>query len=112
MEINTLSAEDRVVEDWDFNFRDGTSLSLTVDYIYGDTYKFMFDKNLAEFSLKAKPSLVDPDEYMDEEEHYIVLSNTNCIRKRTRLLEEPSMEEKEEWQRVFRELTDPHTPKH
>jgi len=105
MKFENITGEAHLVEDWEFQFAGGASIVITVDSTLGDTYKFDPVSPTAYFKLTEKDSPVDPDGTMPEEEIFIPMSNVLCIRKAKRMQDPPSVEQKEEWQNLLREMT-------
>ena|SRR3990167_3545863 len=100
------------VEDFDFNFSNGSAISITMDEKAGDLYLFDPTKTVAWFSSAEKPSMVDPEEMYPAEEVFIPLANVLCVRRRKRQIEQASIEEKEEWIRALRSLNSSGSIKH
>ena len=110
MEIRNPTKEPRLVEDWELSFSNGSALAVSLEEALGDTHILL--ENSIEFHLSEKPSLVNPDDVLAAEDIYISRASLNWARKRIRLVEDPSIEEKEEWQRILNELADPDSLKH
>ena len=110
MKIEIVTKEPRLVEDWEITYSNGSALAVTLDSTLGDS--ITVGTAFAEFHLSEKPSHVNPDDVLAAEDLLIPLANVNCLRKRVRLMQDPTLEEKEEWQRILNELTDPDSLKH
>ena len=105
MDIINPVAEAHFVQDWEFNFQNGSTLIITVDTLQGDTCEFSESASMVRFYLAEKPSSVDPDGTLEAEDVWVPVRDT-VIRRRNRLVEENTLEEKEEWNRVLRDLSD------
>lgn len=110
MKIENIAKEPHLVEDWEITYSNGSALAVTLNSALGDSV--VVGSDFAEFHLSEKPSHVNPDDVLAAEDLIIPLANVNCLRKRVRLLLDPTLEEKEEWQRILNELTDPDALKH
>ena len=105
MDIRNPVMESHFVTDWEFNFQNGSTLIITVDSLQGDTCEFSETATMVKFFLAEKPSSVDPDGTLEAEDVWVPTKDT-VIRRRNRLVEETTLEEKEEWNRVLRDLSD------
>jgi len=110
MIIENPIKDPHLVEDWEITYNNGSALAVTLDASMGDTYNL--GSSLIEFHLSEKPSFVVPDDVLAAEDLFIPWINVNCARKRVRLIEDPTLEEKEEWQKILNELTDQNPLKH
>ena len=110
MEIKNSIKAPYLVVDWELSFSNGTALAISLDEAMGDSC--IISSSTLEFHLSEKPSLVNPDDVLAAEDILVSRVNLNWARKRIRLCEDPTLEEKEEWQRILNELSDPGAVKH
>ena len=90
------------VVDYDFTFAGGTTLPISVDAEAGDVVSFDHNPLAIVITLSAKPSLTNPAITLPEEEITIFQSQLLAIQKRTRLVEEMTVEQKEMWEQFVK----------
>ena len=104
MQINN-PVKTSTIEDWDFSFGNGSTISIAVDRELGDTCDFPSNNPIIHLHRVARLSLVNPDQTIPAEDFYIPVSNVLGIRKQDRIVEPLSIEQQEEWQLAMEELT-------
>lgn len=91
MEIATAQTK-REVMDWDIISVTGLKESVTVDSVAGDTVDQLGDRIV--FRCVAQPSPLNPEIILQAEEVSYLLANTFSIRKRKRIVTDPTPEQK------------------
>lgn len=104
MQINTPTKV-KQIEDWDFSFGNGSSISIVIDREEGDTCDFPSNNTIIHLHRVARPSVVNLKETIPAEDFYIPVANVLGIRKQERVIQPLSIEDQEEWQNVLEELT-------
>ncbi|MGD9685355.1 MAG: hypothetical protein AB7W16_29650 [Candidatus Obscuribacterales bacterium] len=105
MKIETTSKPTRIVEDWDFTFINGSTISIVIDREEGDTCEFSPNSPFVRLHRVERPSAINPMEKLPPEEFFISVANVLGIRKQQRTVSPLSIEEQQEWQEVLEELT-------
>lgn len=91
MDIATKEAK-REVEDFDIISVTGLKESVTVDASAGDTVEQLSDRVI--FKCIARPSPLNPEIILQAEEVSYLLANTFSIRRRKRIVTDPTPEQK------------------
>lgn len=93
----------RIVHDYDIIFNSGMTMPLTIDLDLGDTIDFT-EQSILIF-LSAKPSPNDPAKQLPSEATTVFLKHVIAIQHREREVVELSPGQKEEWHKVWQDLT-------
>lgn len=103
MEIINIE-KTKMVEDWDFNFVNGSAHSVTVDASAGDRAEYTPGDATACFHTAAKTSPYNPEMVLPAEDVYIPLMNVTCIRRRLRVVESELPDLSEDFLQMMQEL--------
>lgn len=100
-----MERQPHLVEDWDFSFTTGHMMTFTIDPVVGDYCKFDPASPVAFIHMTEKESLANPLDKFPPEDITIMLSNVLCVQHRIRAVEDPTMEQKEEWRKAIQEMS-------
>lgn len=101
--IQDAAPPTRVVVDYDFTFTSGGVLPITVDEAAGDSVSFQSSPVAVVITLAAKPSPVNPDLVLPEEEITIFQSHLLAIQKRSRVVQDLTQAQLEEWNALLKQ---------
>ena len=76
--------EPHLIDDYDINFDNGLSISLSIDKDSGDTVDWTTNPLAVIFHLAAKPGVADPDSTLPAEDTTIFLNHVISISHRAR----------------------------
>lgn len=85
----------RILEDYDIVFSSGAMIPITIDSSKGDTISI--DGPEIRVVLTSKPSQIKPNTFLPAEDIIIFKQHILTVQHRTREVIEPSLEEKEQW---------------
>lgn len=96
MRIENPLPEPYAVDDYDFHFSNGSTMSFSIAEALGDTIDFEKHKPLAvELHFAEKPGVTDPDAKLPAEDITIMLQHIVLVAHRTRVVQPLSREEKD-----------------
>lgn len=95
----------KTLDDYDFVFESGMSMSLTLDFLGGDSIKY---NDLTVVITKvAKPHPTNPVQVIPAEDITLFVSHILSVQHRQREITELTLEEKQAWKETWDELTHP-----
>ena len=104
VQVNNVVKPPRKVFDYDYMSNTGLPLSITIDPESGDSITFTEDGSKVIFFIAEKDMPASPGGKYPEEEIVVYLNNMIACRKRSRLVETPTVEQREEWKDTLNKI--------
>lgn len=104
MRIESPLPEPYLVDDYDFHFSSGLTMSFSIAKDLGDTIDFDTSPMAVQLHFAEKPSTTDPDATVPPEDITVLMQHVLLVAHRTRTVQPPSREEKDNFQRSLHKL--------
>ena len=105
MRIDHPIPEPYLVDDYDFSFTNGLSMSFSVAKDLGDTVDFDTSPMAVQFHFTGKPTSSDPDVHLPDEDVTILMQHVLLVSHRSRKVTPPSLEERDLFKQTLQQLS-------
>lgn len=105
MILNSPDIPSRIVDEYEFWFENGNSITVSIDKELGDSIDFSTHPMAVVISLSAKPGKTDPSQMMDAQDLTVFIGHVLSIQHTTKTFTPPTLAQQDEWKKTILELS-------